>query len=153
MRHRKNAKMKMTIVGLLIIIAMPSPLLGQNPDEALTPSQRDEIVLEVNLRRALRAKLGSFMVSEVNFKDAMLEDIAVFIRSKSTELDPVKKGVNVLVTPGAMEAAKDKTVTLSLRQVPLDVVMRYAIQMLDLSWHVDTHAIVIDAPKKAEKTQ
>ena len=58
----------------------------------------------------------------VEFKDATIDEALQFIRLKSRDLDPAKKGVNIIKKPGGAEGAK---ITISLRNVPVNEALRY----------------------------
>jgi len=64
----------------------------------------------------------------VQFRDASLAEAAEYFRVKSRDLDPEKKGVNIIVKPGGA-AAK---ISLDLRNIPLPYALSYAA---DLSGH------------------
>jgi hypothetical protein len=62
----------------------------------------------------------------VEFRDATLDEAITFIRMKAREVDPAKKGVNILRKPGAGPEAK---ITLSLKQVPVNEALRYVASL------------------------
>ncbi len=62
----------------------------------------------------------------VEFRDATLTECIDFIRIKARDLDPDKKGVNVILKPGGNETAR---ITLSLKNVPLSEVLRYCAEL------------------------
>ena len=66
------------------------------------------------------------ILPQVEFRDATLDEAITFIRMKAREVDPAKKGVNILCKPGAGPEAK---ITLSLKQVPVNEALRYVASL------------------------
>ena len=66
------------------------------------------------------------ILPQVEFRDATLDEAITFIRMKAREVDPAKKGVNILRKPGAGPEAK---ITLSLKQVPVNEALRYVASL------------------------
>jgi len=62
----------------------------------------------------------------IEFRDATLTECIDFIRIKSRELDPDKKGVNIILKPGGDASAR---ITLSLKNVPLSEALRYCAEL------------------------
>ncbi|MEZ0273505.1 MAG: type II secretion system protein GspD, partial [Roseimicrobium sp.] len=71
-----------------------------------------------------------------------------FLRIRSRELDPQKKGVD-FVLKVSPEAAR-KPVTLNMVGAPLEEVLRYATEMTDTVYRVDEYAVTITS--RAEKS-
>ncbi len=72
------------------------------------------------------AAKNEIIFPSVEFRDATLAEAVEFIRIKSRDLDPAKKGVNILVKPGGSTDAK---LTLSLKNVPVSEALRYIAEL------------------------
>jgi beta-lactamase regulating signal transducer with metallopeptidase domain len=65
------------------------------------------------------------LLPQVEFREATLDEALEFIRAKSRDVDPDKKGVNILRKPGGA----DVTLSLSLKQVPVNEALRYIAEL------------------------
>ena len=86
-------------------------------------------------------ELKRLIIREVNFQRAAPASVIEWLRSESAKLTADKVPLNfVWMVP---EDTKLKPVTLTLKQVPLLDVVRYATQAAGLKYRVEPHAIVI----------
>ncbi|MBI5684615.1 MAG: hypothetical protein HZC54_06015 [Verrucomicrobia bacterium] len=86
-------------------------------------------------------KAAKIMVPHVEFQEASLADVAGFLTFKSRELDPDKKGINIIVhAPKEAQAAK---ITLNLRNVPLLDAVRYASNVAGLKMTTTENALML----------
>ncbi|WP_184343600.1 M56 family metallopeptidase [Prosthecobacter vanneervenii] len=69
---------------------------------------------------------GKIVIPDITFREATLTECCEFIRIKSRELDPKKKGVNILIKPGA---AQEANITLSLKNVPVSEALYYCASL------------------------
>lgn len=89
-------------------------------------------------------KLKSIMLPKINFDAASIEDVISYLRAKSIEfdnLDPNKSGVNfILQTKGKAPAP----ITVNdMRDVPMIVALDTITQLANLSYRVESHAVII----------
>lgn len=93
------------------------------------------VVLQANSRAAGTTTPGSpstgtsaqtlgahIILPKVQLRAATLNETLEFIRLKARELDPTKKGINIVLKPGNVEPP---TITLDLINVPLPELLRY----------------------------
>nr|WP_245958280.1 Amuc_1098 family type IV pilus outer membrane protein [Roseimicrobium gellanilyticum] len=99
-------------------------------------------------RESNLVKLRTFMVPMVELQGAGLEEVVEFLRIRSREIDPQKKGVD-FVLKVAPEYA-NKPVTLNMVGVPLEEVLRYATEMTGTIYRVDEFAVTITS--RAERS-
>ncbi len=92
-------------------------------------------------------KARRIVVPLLDFKDAPLNDVLAFLDDQDRELDPDKKGVNILLQ--APPGAKLPTITLNLRNIPLLEALGYIAQLADCELAVDDHALRL-VPKSAK---
>lgn len=124
-------------------------LLGAVGKEAKNESGR-RLVLAIRTRlvegeAGLRERLRNTVIPSIEFRETPLPDALAFLRAKSIELDPEKKGVN-LVLQGA-EGELAPALTLSLREVPLGEALNYVAAVSGLEVTFGDHAVIL---KKAE---
>ncbi len=95
-------------------------------------------------------KLRTFMVPMVDLQQAGLEEVIEFLRIRSREIDPQKKGVD-FVLKVSPELAR-KPVSLSMVGVPLEEVLRYATEMTGTVYRVDEYAVTITSVAERSTT-
>lgn len=89
---------------------------------------------------------SKIIIPSVEFRDATLTECIDFIRIKSRELDPDKKGVNIIVKPGGDASLR---IALSLKDVPLSEVLRYCAELTNHKLTSDAKSFFL-APILAE---
>lgn len=73
------------------------------------------------------------------FSGATLEEAAEFFRIKSRDLDPLKKGVNILTKTGGASAK----ISLDLRNIPLSEALYYAAQLSGCQLTIDSNIYIL----------
>ena len=94
--------------------------------------------------RIVERKLEDWKIKKVVFDEATLDEALAFFKAEAKKLDPEQKGLNIVVSPAAQEAATDGRVTLTLDEVPISVALKYTVEMLRLAYRVDPFVIMID---------
>ncbi len=77
----------------------------------------------------------------VNFEDVSLQEAMDFIQLRSAEFDPGKKGLKIELAPHADPKARIRE--LRLRNVPVDMVLRYCCEQTRHRWSDDNGVIRI----------
>ena len=103
----------------------------------LTKSVRENLVVSV-IRRF--SDLG---VLSRRREHALVREMIDFLRIKSMGLDPERKGVNIVLTPGADGGAAK--ITLKLVDVPVSEVLRYVADLAGLKIEAGENAFVLSA--------
>ncbi|HSJ05040.1 MAG TPA: Amuc_1098 family type IV pilus outer membrane protein [Verrucomicrobium sp.] len=98
---------------------------------------------------AILVKLRTIIVPMVDLQGASLEEVIEFLRIRSRELDPAKKGVGFVVK--ASPEARSKPVSMSMASVPLEEILRYATEMTGSVYRVDEFAVTVTS--RAEKSE
>jgi len=94
---------------------------------------------------AAAQRAAKIVVPHMEFQEASLADVVNFLTFKSRELDPDKKGINILVhVPKEAQAAR---ITLNLRDVPLLDAVRYVAGIAGLKMTASENALVIGPAK------
>lgn len=91
-------------------------------------------------RTGLAARL---VLPEANFRNAPLPDVIRFLQEKSIELDPAKKGLNLILKINGEPRASEIDINLSLREIPLSEALRYVAQLGGLNLRFDENAVVL----------
>ncbi len=81
----------------------------------------------------------------IQFTDASVFAAAEYFQAKSRDLDPEKKGVNIVVKPGGA----DNKITLNLRNIPLPYALAYAAELGGYQLTEDGQSYLL-TPVKAE---
>jgi len=90
---------------------------------------------------SVSVKLRTIVLPRVDLQGASLEEVVEFLRIRSRELDPQKRGVDfVLKVP---QEDRNKPVSLSLKDVPLEEAIRYATEMTGTVYRMDEFAVTI----------
>jgi hypothetical protein len=98
-------------------------------------------------------KLKKIKFEELNFENALADQVLTYLASKSVELDtvdPNKTGVNFIIQLKGQPASN---ITLSLRNVSLLEALRLICDGTELTFRVDEHAVVItraEVPSRLE---
>ena len=91
-------------------------------------------------RAQMKPTAGAIILPTVQFQDATLTEAIEFLRVKSRELDPEKKGLNILVKPGGDPKAK---ITMALKDVPAYEALRYVAEIAGHKLTVEGDVFVI----------
>lgn len=90
-------------------------------------------------------KLRNIIIPRIDFEDTSLEEAIDFLRMRSSELDtneldPSKKGINFVVAPAG---ASLRIPELRLKNVPLQVVLKYIADMTKMRVKSDDFAVTL----------
>ncbi len=101
----------------------------------------------------IEQKLKNIMIPTLEFSDARLADVVEFLTQKAQELDssesdPARRGVNIVIDPSGLADANvgDRTLSVRLANVPLGVALKYAAQQVGLSLRTDNLAVRVVSP-------
>lgn len=90
-------------------------------------------------REKITEKLRNLIFPQVDFGGATLDEVAELLRVRSRDLDPQGTGINFILN--VPPEARDKPISLNLRDVPMEEVLRYVSEMSGVSYKVDDHAV------------
>lgn len=111
--------------------AMPAPL----PWNVLSPTG-----LPAGTSRELASRL---VLPRVEFKEAPLNKILQFLQQKSLELDPAKKGLNLILDAPGDPSPEAIRISLNLSEVLLSETLRYVAELANLKLRYEDDAIVL----------
>jgi len=118
--------MKTTLIGALAILLALA-----------VPDARGE----TEAQKALKKKLATTIVGVLNVEDAKLRDVAKFLAHET------RGQINIVVMD--KDRADTPTVTMDLRNMPLDAVLRFVCESTGSQLRIEDHAVVIVPPKAA----
>jgi type II secretory pathway component HofQ len=95
------------------------------------------------LRRA-----SEIVIPKVDFDETELRQAIDDIAAASRQVDPRKKGLNILLGPGVDPSTR---VTLQLQNVPVANVLKYVAEFARLDSRTDGNAIVLLKRRKVAK--
>lgn len=99
---------------------------------------------EVSGTSYLSEKLRRIVIPQVNFQDTTVEEAIDFLRLRAAErdtieLDPAKRGINIVVRAGVSHRIKD----LRVSNVPIATVLKYICDQTKLRYKVDDFAVIL----------
>lgn len=86
-------------------------------------------------------KAGQIILPAVKFQDVLVTEAADFIRKKSVELDPDRKGFNLVVDES--DGVGERKVTLALNDVPALAALQLLVDLSGMKLEIRDHAIVL----------
>lgn len=94
----------------------------------------------------LSQKMQKIVFPQVQFSGASIEEAVEFLRVKSRDLDvfetdPARKGVNIILKPG--ESAPTASISLDLKDVPMQEALRYVTELAGMKYKVEPFAVLI----------
>jgi beta-lactamase regulating signal transducer with metallopeptidase domain len=98
-----------------------------------------ELTAKSNAKTTVTTQASKIILPSVEFRDATLVEAIEFIRAKSREHDPDKKGVNILLK-GDGGTVK---ITLSLKDVPVSEALHYCAELSNHKLSADENSFVL----------
>jgi len=90
-------------------------------------------------RESIQKKLRELKISQIDFSGAALEEVVEYLRVRSRDLDPTGKGVDFVLSVPADQPSKP--ISLNLRDVPIEEVLRYVMDLTGLTYRVEDYAV------------
>ncbi len=105
----------------------------------------EKVVSDAELaRQAMKARLEQIMIPSLDFREANIKDVVLFLTETARRQDPSKQGVNILLMgmedSMAMEA---NNITISIRDMSLMEALQYIVEMASLKYDVQPKAVAI----------
>lgn len=95
----------------------------------------------------IQKKAEDIIIPTVEFREASLAEALDFLRAKSKEHDPAKKGLDIVL---ANPPPRDARMSLSLKNVPLVEALRYVTELAGAEYQIESEAVVIRARSKEQ---
>lgn len=116
-----------------VVVALPE-------DESAEPEMsEDEKAIQ-----AMRARLQNITIPSLDFRDANIKDVVLFLTETARRQDSTGKGVNILLLgmEDSMNASQDN-ITISIREMSLLESLQYIVEMASLKFDVQPKAVAI----------
>ncbi|MEI6891570.1 MAG: hypothetical protein V5783_05290 [Pontiella sp.] len=108
-------------------------------EDAVETLSDDEIAIE-----ALSARLQSIIIPSLDFRDANIKDVVLFLAETCRRQDPTKQGVNILLLGmGDSMVAEQNNITISIRDMSLYEALQYIVEMASLKFDVQPRAVAV----------
>ncbi len=93
---------------------------------------------------AMTARLSAIMIPSLDFRDANIKDVVLFLTETTRRQDATKQGVNILLLgmESSMTADQDN-ITISIRDMSLYEALQYIVEMASLKFDVQPKAVAI----------
>ncbi len=118
----------------------PVPKVLSKIDLSSGPSAQAEAEMEAV--QQMEARLKAITIPGLDFRDAIIKDVVLFLSESSRRLDSTGKGVNILLM--GMDADEDdNTVTTSMTDISLYNALRVVAETASLKFEIKPNAVVI----------
>jgi general secretion pathway protein D len=95
-------------------------------------------------------KMRTIILPRVDLQGASLEEVIEFLRIRSREIDPEKRGVDFVLK--VSDEDKNRPVTISVKDVPLEEALRYVTEMTGMVYRMDEFAVTITSRSEKSTT-
>ena len=92
----------------------------------------------------LEKKLQSIILPEINLSKAKVEIVVQYLQQRSIELDPAKKGVNLILKLDGKPADQLPEITFSGKQVSLLDALKVLTQVAGMTYRFDGRLVFIE---------
>jgi hypothetical protein len=89
-------------------------------------------------------KKSSLIFPKIMFSEAALDEVLHYIRAKAKEIDPAKKGVNIVVKHS--KESPSAKLSLELSDVPLSELLKYVAKLSGLELFVEGDTYILQTP-------
>lgn len=90
-------------------------------------------------REEIRNKLREMVISRVDFSGATLDEVLEYLRVRTRDLDPAGRGIDFVVN--VPPEKQSGAISLNLREVPVEDVLRYVSDMAGVTYKVEEFAV------------
>ena len=92
-------------------------------------------------RESILDKLRTYRMPSIEFQGATVPEVIELLRLRSRDLDPEGRGIDfVLNIPDDLKSAQ---ISLSLKDIPMEEVLRYVTEAASVSYRVEARAVVL----------
>ena len=119
----------------------PTPKVNAAIVDTGKEEELDEGALAI---QQMEARLKDIMIPSLDFRDANIKDVVLFLTETCRRLDAGGKGVNILLL--GMEdsmAAEQNNITISIRDMSLYEALQYIVEMASLKFEVKPAVVAI----------
>ncbi|HEY5777127.1 MAG TPA: Amuc_1098 family type IV pilus outer membrane protein [Terrimicrobiaceae bacterium] len=96
----------------------------------------------------INRKLDEIIIPRVDFRDATIREALDFLKQRAialdtTEQDPSRRGINVILKVAADSPEADSRITLSLNDIPLRAAIDYVAKAANLKLKIEPYAVAV----------
>ena len=123
---------------VFVTARLVDPATGKPVDTK--PASENSVLQAKREPSPAEVQANKIILPKVQFQEATLAEAVEFLRIKSRELDPEKKGLNILLKPGGDPKAR---ITLSLKDVPALEALRYCAELAGHQLSADENTLIV----------
>ncbi len=117
-------------------------------NDHLTSNVIEEFPISNQSREIISDKLSNLIISNINFYELPISEAIDQIKKKAvlldtSEEDPNKKGVNIVLQLHSLNTKEEPKITLSLTDLPLKEVLSYIANQANLILKIEPYAVVL----------
>ena len=90
-------------------------------------------------RETIQRKLRELIIAQVDFSEATVGEVMEYLRVRTRDLDPSGKGIDFV--NGVPADQPLRPISLNLREVPIEEVLRYVADMAGITYKVEEFAV------------
>jgi beta-lactamase regulating signal transducer with metallopeptidase domain len=151
---RNPTKVKISLTMSEVSIGMAVDLIGQMAGMEVTtiPATLTYVIQPKGTKPTPTPALGpqpkvlELVLKRITFDKATVTEAAAFLHAKSKELDPAKKGINIVVI--GVNPKKEPRLTLDLRDIPLSVALQQIAELSGLELKGNENGMTLSPPAK-----
>jgi len=114
------------------------------PDVDIAPTTKKTKSPEELAKEAMKDRLQDIVIPSLDFRDANIKDVVLFLTEIARRQDDSKKGVNILLLGMEDSMATDQNnITISIRDMSLLQALQYIVEMASLKFEVQAQAVAI----------
>ena len=96
----------------------------------------------------INRKLDEIVIPRIDFRDATIREALDFIKQRAvaldtTEQDPSRRGINIVLKAAADSPEASARITLSLNDIPLRAAIDYVAKAANLKLKIEPHAVAV----------
>ena len=94
---------------------------------------------------AVAKKMHTIVFSHFEMKEATVETVFKYIKTRAQELDPEQEGINFVFRydEDSKKSGRKTLITAELKNIPVGDLIRIICRLADMKYKVDKHAVVI----------
>lgn len=123
-----------------VVLRSPAPKPVPSPDSKVETAK---VPMSVKPSGKSADLAAAIILPKVVLEEATLPTVLQFLQEKSLELDPAKKGLNLILNAPGDPAPEGIQISLTLREVPLSEALRYVAELANLKLRYDDDAVVL----------
>ena len=88
-------------------------------------------------------KFNGIVIKHIEFDEASISDVVAFLSKQALELDPGKKGVNIVLQLNPEQSKTPPKVSMVVEDIPLGDAIKYVATVTGMKYRVDSSGSVI----------